>query len=44
MIWNIKPTITELNTRFDKNMASRLGIQFVKPNCISRLTVAIVPK
>lgn len=30
MIWNIKPTITELNTRFDKNIASWLGIQFVE--------------
>ena len=29
MIWLNKPTVSELNARFDKNIASLLGIRFV---------------
>lgn len=28
MIWKIKPTVEELNTKFDRNIASFLGIRF----------------
>ncbi len=28
MIWRYKPSVDELNTRFDKNIASLLGIRF----------------